>query len=82
MWTDAKRDGRPAAKSCVVLYWQTYCTALQSAMYIQSLYMALSAERRSLLMPTAHVPCSKSANIRERKTWTQSEFCMHLAEFS
>jgi len=24
---------------------------------------------------TARVPCSKPANIRERKTWTQSEFC-------
>jgi len=27
------------------------------------------------LMPTTRVPCSNGANIGERKTWTQSEFC-------
>jgi len=27
------------------------------------------------LMPAARVPCSNAANIGERKTWTQSEFC-------
>ena len=27
------------------------------------------------LTPTARVPCSNAANIGERKTWTQSEFC-------
>jgi len=27
------------------------------------------------LTPTARVPCSNDANIGERKTWTQSEFC-------
>jgi len=27
------------------------------------------------LMPTARVLCSNAANIGERKTWTQSEFC-------
>ena len=26
-------------------------------------------------MPTAQVPCSNTANIGERKTWTQIEFC-------
>ena len=27
------------------------------------------------LTPSARVPCSNAANIGERKTWTQSEFC-------
>jgi len=27
------------------------------------------------LTPTARVPCSNAANIGERKTLTQSEFC-------
>jgi len=27
------------------------------------------------LKPIARVPCSNAANIRERTTWTQSEFC-------
>ena len=27
------------------------------------------------LTPTARVPCSNAANIGERKTWMQSEFC-------
>jgi len=27
------------------------------------------------LTDTARVPCSNAANIGERKTWTQSEFC-------
>jgi len=27
------------------------------------------------LTPAAGVPCSNAAKIRERKTWTQSEFC-------
>jgi len=27
------------------------------------------------LTPTTRVPCSNAANIGERKTWTQSEFC-------
>jgi len=35
----------------------------------------LVIRRKIWLMPTAGVPCSNAANIRERKTWTQSEFC-------
>jgi len=31
--------------------------------------------RKVWLTPTARVPCSNDANIGERKTWTQSEFC-------
>jgi len=27
------------------------------------------------LTPAAGVPCGNAANIRERKTWMQSEFC-------
>ena len=27
------------------------------------------------LTPAARVPCSNAANIGERKTWTQNEFC-------
>ena len=28
------------------------------------------------LTPAAPVPCINAANIEERKTWTQSEFCI------
>jgi len=35
----------------------------------------LVRRRKLSLMPTARVPCSNVANIEERKTWTQSEFC-------
>jgi len=35
----------------------------------------LVPRRKLWLTPTAQVPCSNAANIRERKTWTQSEFC-------
>jgi len=31
-------------------------------------------------MPTARVPCNNTANIRERKIWTQ-KWILHLAEF-
>jgi len=31
--------------------------------------------RKVWLRSAAGVPCSNAANIRERKTWTQSEFC-------
>jgi len=35
-----------------------------------------SAQRRKVwLTPAAGVPCNDAANIEERKTWTQSEFC-------
>jgi len=35
----------------------------------------LVARRKVCLTPTAPVPRSNAANIGERKTWTQSEFC-------
>jgi len=35
----------------------------------------LVLRRKVWLTPTAGVPCSDAANIGERKTWTQSEFC-------
>ena len=31
--------------------------------------------RKAWLTPTARVPCSNAANIGQRKTWTQSEYC-------
>ena len=34
------------------------------------------------MTPTARVPCSKTANIGERKTWAQSDFfAFPLAKF-
>jgi len=35
----------------------------------------LVPRRKVWLTPTAGVLCSNAANIGERKTWTQSEFC-------
>jgi len=35
----------------------------------------LVPRRKVWLTPTARVPCSNAANIGERRTWTQSEFC-------
>ena len=35
----------------------------------------LVPHRKVWLRPAAGVPCSNAANIAERKTWTQSEFC-------
>ena len=35
----------------------------------------LVPRRKARLTPAAGVPCSNDANVRERKTWTQSEFC-------
>jgi len=40
-----------------------------------SLIPFLVPRRKVWLSPAAGVPCSNAANIRERKTWTQSEFC-------
>ena len=36
----------------------------------------LVLHRKVWLRPAAGVSCSNAANIGERKTWTQSEFCM------
>jgi len=35
----------------------------------------LVPRRKVWLTPAAAVPCSNAANIGERKTWMQSEFC-------
>ena len=35
----------------------------------------LVPRRKVRLTPAAGVPCSNAANIGERKTWRQSEFC-------
>ena len=34
----------------------------------------LVPHRKLWLIPTAQVPCSNDANIRDRKTWRRSEF--------
>jgi len=35
----------------------------------------LVPRRKVRLTPAGRVPCSNAANIKERKTWTQSEAC-------
>jgi len=45
------------------------------ALYEGSLIPFLVPRRKVWFTPTARVPCSNAANIGERKTWTQSEFC-------
>jgi len=35
----------------------------------------LVPRRKVWLTPTAGVPCSNTANVGERKTWTESELC-------
>jgi len=45
------------------------------ALYESSAIPFLVPRRKVWLTPAAGVPCSNAANIRERKTWTQSEFC-------
>jgi len=42
----------------------------------RSVIQFLVPRRKVWLTPAAGVPCSNAANIGERKTWTQSEFCM------
>jgi len=38
--------------------------------------LAPSSQRHKVcLTPAAGVPCGDAANIGERKTWTQGEFC-------
>jgi len=42
----------------------------------ESCVILFLAQRRKLwLTAIARVPCSNRANVAERKTWTQSEFC-------
>jgi len=40
-----------------------------------SAFLFIVPRRKVWLTPAAEVPCSNAANIGERKTWTQSEFC-------
>jgi len=61
MWADVQRDGRPA--EC---RWRPLWKFRNSI---------LCTTPQSLADPAAGVPCSNAANIGERKTWTQSEFC-------
>ena len=61
MWADAQRDGRPAEYN-----WHPL------RMFPNSVPCTTP---QSLADDAAGVPCSDAANIGERKTWTQSEFC-------
>jgi len=46
-----------------------------SALRESSVIPFLVSCRKVWLAAAARVPCSNAANIGERKTWTQSEFC-------
>ena len=61
MWADAQRDGRPAEYR-----WRPLRKFGNSI---------LCTTPQSLADSAAGVSCSNAANIGERKTWTQSEFC-------
>jgi len=61
MWADAQRDGHPA-----VYRWHP----------LQKFHNSTACTMpQTLADATARVPCGNTANIVERKTWTQSEFC-------
>jgi len=61
MWADAQRDGYPA---------QYRWRPLRNFRY-----SIPCTTPQSLADRAVGVPCSNAANIGERKTWTQSEFC-------
>ena len=61
MRADAQRSGRPAIK------WRPLRKSSHS--------IPCTIRCKVWLTPAAGVPCSNAANIRERKTWTQSELC-------
>jgi len=61
MLADAKCDGRPAEYR-----WRSL-----RKFHIPFLMLCYKV----WLTATARVPCSNTANIGERKTWTLSEFC-------
>jgi len=64
MWADAQRDGRHSR----ILY-------MGSALCESSVIPFFVPRREVWLTLAAGVLCSNAANIGERKTWTQSEFC-------
>ena len=62
MWVNAQRDGRPAKYR-----WRP----------LQKFNNSIPCTTlQSLADAPAGVLCSKAARTGERKTWTQSEFCM------
>ena len=61
MWADAQRDGRPGE------YRRRRLRKFRNSIPCTT--------PQSLAVAAAGVPCSNAANIRERKTWTPSEFC-------
>ena len=60
MWADAQRDGRPGE-----------CRWRRLRKFRNSIPCTMGPRRK----PATGVSCSNAANIGERKTWTQSEFC-------
>ena len=48
---------------------------ITGALCESSVIQCLVARRKFWLTPATRVPCSNAANVGERKTWTQSEFC-------
>jgi len=78
----------PVVTSVLHWYWdksKLECGPMHNVMATQpniggvlcenSLIPFLVRRRKLSLMPTARVPCSNAANIGERKSWTQIEFC-------
>ena len=61
MWADAQRNGGPTEYN-----WRPLRKSRNSIPCITP---------QSLAGPAAGVPCRNAANIGERNTWTQSEFC-------
>ena len=61
MWADPQSDGRPAEYR-----WRRLRKFRNSIP---------CTTPQTLAGATARLPCSNAANIGERKTWTQSEFC-------
>jgi len=67
MWADAQRDGRPAE---------------YGALCETSVIPVLVPRCKVWLTPAGRVPCSNTANIGQRKTWTQSKFCTWQSQSS
>ena len=65
MWAYAQRDGRPQRRRPL----------LKMTRSESSVIPFLVPRGKVWLTPTTRVLCSNAANIEERKTWTQNEFC-------
>ena len=67
IWANAQRDGRPTEYR-----WRPLLKMTNSK---SSVIPFLVPRRKVWLTLTARMLCSNAANIGERTTWTQSEFC-------